>query len=82
MAVGDTSNGGMFAGLQTIVTVLQNAVTGINQLNKTLESVFPRTGQTSTTATGGSIVPPADVVGYVTITLPTGATAKVPYFNP
>jgi hypothetical protein len=75
------SNGGMFPGLQTIVTVLQNCVTGIGALNQTLQSIFPRTGQTSTTATGGAITPPALVVGYVTVTLPNGPSVKIPYYG-
>lgn len=64
-----------------ILATLQNGVVALNNLVKTLLTVFPISGGTSTTATGGAIVPPAQVAGYITITLPNGTAAKVPYFN-
>ena len=70
--------------LQTLVTQLQNVVLGINaltaQMKASTSSIFPQTQGTSTTATGGAITPPAQIIGYIDVTLPNGSTAKVPYY--
>jgi len=63
-------------------TAAQNAVIAINNLSKTLQTVLPVVQSTATSATAGSNGDvPAQVVGYLVITLPNGSAAKVPYYN-
>lgn len=74
-----------FANLQVLVTQLQNVVTAIGTLTKTIANstaaIFPQTNSTSTTATSGSVPSPGNFAGFIDVTLPNGNTAKVPYFN-
>lgn len=74
MADNDPSSGG-------VISVLQNGVRALNGILTALGNIFPQTTGTATTATGGAITPPANVVGYLTVTLPNGTSAKVPYFS-
>ena len=71
--------------LQQLVSTLQNINVSINTLNQTVLSttaaIFPQTSGTSTTATAGAIASPGAFVGFLTVTLPNGTTAKVPYFS-
>jgi len=67
--------------LNDLVTALKNAVTAISLINQTLRSVFPYATGTSSTATAGAASLPANPVGFITITLPDGTSAKVPYYN-
>lgn len=64
-----------------ILATLQNGVVALNNLVKTLLTVFPISGGTSATATGGAATLPANPVGFITVTLPNGTAAKVPYYN-
>jgi len=61
--------------LGNLAQILSNIVTA-------LKAIFPSGTGVSSTATGGAAVLPANPVGYVNITLPTGQPAKVPYYNP
>lgn len=59
------------------------SVLGVQALNSIVAAIkasFPQTGGTSTTATGGAITPPAQVVGYIVVELPNGTSAKVAYY--
>lgn len=65
----------------SIWAALQQGVRALNDLIVKIGNIFPQVSGTSTTATGGSITPPAQVVGYITVTLPNGTSAKVPYYS-
>lgn len=66
----------------TAVTALQQAVIAINKLTAAVKNVsFQSTGVTGS-ATAGAAVLPANPVGFLTITLPDGEPAKVPYYDP
>lgn len=74
-----------FPGFQSLVTTLQNIVTGVNaltqQISASTSSIFPQTQSTSTTATAGSIASPGNFAGFMDVKLQNGTTVKVPYFN-
>lgn len=62
---------------------LPDAVVAINRLTAALKEVLPVVQSTASSATlGASGAPPAQVAGYLVITLPSGASARVPYYNP
>ena len=63
----------------SIVAQLRNGVQAINRLAQNLANAFPVITGTSSSATGGSATLPANPVGFITVTLPDGTTAKVPY---
>lgn len=71
--------------LQLVVSTLQNVVTSIATLTQTIanstSAIFPQTQSTSSTATAGAATLPGNPVGFIEVTLPSGATAKVPYYN-
>ena len=71
---------GNFSG---IITVLQNVVTGISLLAKTIATTYPQFSTTATTATTGSSGSlPSQPAGYYVFVNPaTGATTKIPYYN-
>lgn len=73
--------GGNTNSLTSILTTLQNGVRALYDISTKISSIFPQVSGTSTTATGGGITPPAQVVGYVTVTLPNGTSAKIPYYS-
>lgn len=64
-----------------ILSTLQLGVRALSDIRQALLSMFAQTGGTTTTATGGAITPPAQVVGYVVVMLPNGTAAKVPYYS-
>ncbi|SCB30257.1 hypothetical protein [Rhizobium lusitanum] len=70
----------MATGSDSIWNILNQGVQAINSLRQVLLSVFPQTGGTATTATGGSATLPANPVGFIVVTLPDGTSAKVPYY--
>lgn len=74
MSVGDNSQG------FNILSALQNGVQALNSIRQALANGFPQVGGTTTTATGGAITPPAQVVGYIVVSLPNGTAVKVPYY--
>lgn len=59
----------------------KNIVTAINGLQQTMANTFPQQGGTSGSATGGAATLPGNPVGFLTITLPDGTSAKVPYYS-
>jgi len=67
--------------LSSILSALQNGVRALYEIVTKIGSIFPQVSGTSTTATGGSITPPAQVVGYISVTLPNGTSVKVPYYG-
>lgn len=65
--------------LQSLPAMVQ----AINQMNRALTAVLPVVQTVSTTATAGtSGAVPAQVLGYLNVTLPDGSAARVPYFSP
>jgi hypothetical protein len=66
----------------TAVTSMQQLVSAIGKLTAAVKNVsFQSTGVTSS-ATAGAATLPANPVGFLTITLPSGEPAKVPYYDP
>lgn len=64
-----------------ILATQQQAVQALNKLIQTLGTVFPQTGGTSSSATGGSATLPANPVGFISVTLPTGQAVKIAYYE-
>lgn len=75
MAMNDNGSSG-----SSILATLTNGVRAISDLATKLGTIFPVISGTSTTATGGAITPPAQVVGYISVTLANGQSVKVPYY--
>ena len=74
----------MSISLADILTSLQQGVQAINNLNTTIRSVFPQISGTSTAApaSAGSITFTSSLAaGFQLVTLPSGATVKVPFYN-
>lgn len=59
---------------------LMMAVRSLNAIVTALQGIFPQTSGTATSATAGAATLPANPVGFLTVTLPSGASAKVPYY--
>lgn len=73
--------------ITTLNATLNNILIKLGDLTQAIvtstSAIFPQTAGTSTSATAGTHgAVPAQVAGYITVTLPGGGTAKVPYFNP
>lgn len=64
-----------------ILATLQQGVQAINQLIQKFGTIFPVSGGTSTSATGGSATLPSNPVGFIVVTLPNGTAVKVPYYD-
>ena len=64
-----------------ILSTLQLGVRAMNDLRLAITSVFPQTGGTATSATGGAATLPANPVGFIVVTLPDGTSAKIPYYG-
>lgn len=62
-------------------SVMQNAVKVLSAMLTVFQSTFPQVTGTSGSATAGAATLPANPVGFITITLPDGTTAKIPYYN-
>ena len=68
-------------GLSTAIVTLQNLVTSVAAINKTLVGVFPQATGTAATATGGAATLPGNPVGFIEIFVPSlNATVKIPYY--
>lgn len=85
----DQNGGPTDSGTSQLVTVNQNGVIALGSIVQqitamvtALKAVFPSGTGTSATATGGAATLPANPVGYINVTLPSGAQARVPYYNP
>ena len=63
------------------ISVLQNGVKALNNVAVTIGKVFPAASGTATSATAGSATLPANPAGFIVVTLPSGTSAKVPYYN-
>lgn len=69
--------------LQNVWNTLQQAVQAIQDLNQTIAAVFPQSQATTTSANSGTASAlPGTPAGYLTITLPNGEPAKIPFYNP
>lgn len=68
--------------LQNVWNTLQQGVQAIQDLNQTVARAFPQSQGTTTSASaGGASALPGAPAGYLTITLPNGQPAKIPYYN-
>ncbi len=73
----------MASSFTDILVALQNGVTNLGSIAKSLATAFPQVTGTSTGATTGSVTyNSSQPVGFLTMLSTTGATIKVPYFNP
>jgi hypothetical protein len=70
-----------FTGLPTAVTALQQLVAKLGTVAQTLSNSFPQVTGTAPTATAGTATLPSNPVGFITVTLPSGASVKVPYYG-
>jgi len=68
------------ASLDDLVTVQSSGVNYLGHIVKAILSVFPQQTGTAGTATGGAATLPGNPVGFITVTLPNGTLAKVPYY--
>jgi hypothetical protein len=71
----------MAADLDTLNSTQKSGVEYLGLIYQALKAAFGFVGGTSATATGGAATLPANPVGFVTITLPTGVSVKVPYYT-
>jgi hypothetical protein len=62
-------------------TVMQNAVRQLGVIAQILDASFPQVTGTASSATAGAATLPANPVGFIVITLPSGTSAKVPYYT-
>lgn len=53
----------------------------LNGILTALGKIFPVISGTATSATAGAATLPSAPAGFLVITLPSGASAKVPYYN-
>ena len=73
----------MAAGLTDILSALQNAVSGLNALTKQIATTFPQAAALSTSATTGLVTyNSSQPATFLTVITSSGATYKVPLFNP
>jgi hypothetical protein len=63
-------------------SILANGVRVLSNIAATLAKSFPQVTGTTGSATAGAATLPANPVGFITITLPDGTTALVPYYSP
>lgn len=69
------------ADLDTINSTQTQGVQYLGLIYGVLKSAFGFLGGTSGSATGGAATLPANPVGFVTMTLPSGQSVKVPYYD-
>lgn len=67
--------------LQNLNNTQQSAVRTLGALVQAIRSIFPQQTGTATTATAGAATLPANPTGFIVVTLPSGALAKVPYYS-
>ena len=68
-------------GLKDLNTTQQSGVRYLGLIIQALQKAFIQFGGTGTTATGGAATLPANPVGFVTATLPSGQVIKIPYYS-
>lgn len=78
-AGGGSSDAGSILGL--LIANIQDVTQAINNLNTTLETVFPQQGATVTSATGGSETLPTHPVIFLEVVV-GGTTYAVPLYTP
>jgi hypothetical protein len=68
------------AGIQDILSALQNGVVAVNNLTTALNKIFPQTTATSSTAPSGGTITFASSEAkiFLTVTTSSGGTYKVP----
>jgi hypothetical protein len=72
----------MAASLDLILSAIQNGVTAIGNIGRTLSSTFPQiTGTSSTATTGTCTLTSSQPAGFITVVSTAGATLKIPYYN-
>lgn len=64
-----------------IIAQLANGVRALGNIATVLTSTFPIVSGTATSATAGAATLPANPVGFIVVTLPSGVSAKVPYYS-
>lgn len=69
------------ADLDTINSTQSQGVQYLGLIYRALTKAFGSIGGTSPSAVGGAAVLPANPVGFVTMTLPSGQSVKVPYYT-
>lgn len=69
------------ADLDTINSTQTSGVQYLGLIYQALKNAFAQIGGTSGTATAGAATLPANPVGFLTVTLPNGTVAKIPYYN-
>jgi len=68
-------------GLQDLNVTQQSGVRYLGLIIQALQRAFIQFGGTGTTATGGAATLPANPVGFVSATLPSGQVIKIPYYS-
>lgn len=69
------------ADLDTINSTQAQGVINLGLIYQALKNAFAQIGGTSATATAGAATLPANPVGFLTVTLPNGTAAKIPYYG-
>lgn len=75
-----SDNGGGAASNTLGIQMLRTIAQQISAMTAAILSVFPQQTGTAATATAGAATLPAAPVGFIVVTLPGGATAKIPYY--
>ena len=76
-----TTNAPASQGLTDLNTTQQQGVRNLGGIIQAIKSVFPQQTGTASTATAGGATLPGAPAGFIVVTLPSGATAKIPYYN-
>ncbi len=73
----------MAGSLTDVFSALQNGVVALRSIAKSISTSFPQVTGTSSTVTVGTVVfNSSQAVGFITIVSTSGATLKIPYYNP
>lgn len=73
----------MSGSLTDVFAVLQNGVVALGSIAKSISRSFPQVTGTSTSATAGAITfTSSQPAGFITLVSTSGATLKVPFYNP
>ena len=75
--VGET----IMAAIDDLVSNLKGGVTNLANIYQAILKVFPQQTGTASTATAGAATLPAAPAGFIVVSLPNGAIAKIPYYN-
>lgn len=70
------------AALDDAVSTLKGVVSQLSSIYGIISTIFPQQTGTATTATAGAATLPANPVGFIEVTLQSGQSCKVPYYNP